>query len=86
MVRMWKHLGAADVTDHVKPYAMHGVSASAGHVLLPMAHMCCLCRAGGGYPHPLQVHYLLSSSYGDDTSTSVSFVAREGESKFAQHM
>ncbi|WIA21445.1 hypothetical protein OEZ85_000654 [Tetradesmus obliquus] len=35
--------------------------------------------SGGGYPHPLQVHYLLSSSYGDDTSTSVSFVAREDE-------
>lgn len=45
----------------------------------------CLCRAGGGYPHPLQVHYLLSSSYGADCKATVRFLFRDGESDGVQH-
>ncbi|WIA21444.1 hypothetical protein OEZ85_000653 [Tetradesmus obliquus] len=35
--------------------------------------------SGGGYPHPLQVHYLLSSSYGADCKATVRFLFRDDE-------
>jgi hypothetical protein len=45
----------------------------------------CLCCVSGGYPHPLQVHYLLSSRYGSDANGSIRFITRQGEPQQAQH-
>lgn len=40
--------------------------------------MVCDCAAGGAYPHPIKVIYILSSSYGDESTNKLVFTRRQG--------